>query len=190
MFWRFVHFSCLPQCPTPKTLGSRHRRAKRTRSNRSPTRRNGSQPRELGRQCDLSCRSGAGGGHGSRLLFPRTRCRAMGGNSGRIAGDSFRRLNDRFLNTVAFIFVFQPFSFDWIPDASRRQIAARVIDAGSRWRCEIPAAIGRSAQSLAERCAHKIWSRGRHGTDRNCLCMSSRKIRPGPFILISDTVRV
>jgi len=63
----------------------------------------------------------------------------MGGNSGRIAGDSFRRLNDRFLNTVAFIFVFQPFSFDWIPDASRRQIAARVIDAGSRWRCEIPA---------------------------------------------------
>jgi len=44
---------------------------KRTRSNRSPTRRNGSQPRELGRQCDLSCRSGAGGGHGSRLFIPK-----------------------------------------------------------------------------------------------------------------------
>ena len=55
--------------------------------NCGPTRGNGSQSRELGRQCDLSCRSGAGGGHGSRLLFPRTRCRAMGGNGGRTAGD-------------------------------------------------------------------------------------------------------
>jgi hypothetical protein len=29
---------------------------------------------------------------------------------------SFLRLNDPFLNTVAFIFVFRLFSFDWIPD--------------------------------------------------------------------------
>src|SRR5208282_6782708 len=36
----------------------------RTGTNRGPTRRNGSQSRELGRQRDLSCRRGAGGGHG------------------------------------------------------------------------------------------------------------------------------
>src|SRR5580704_17103310 len=72
-------------CPEPG-YATRHR-AGCSGSNCGPTRRNSSQSRELGRKCDLSCRSGAGGGHGSHLLFPRTRCRTMGGNSGRIAGD-------------------------------------------------------------------------------------------------------
>src|SRR5258708_12569141 len=56
---------------------ARHR-ASSSRSNRGPTRRNSSQSRELGRQCDLSCRSGAGGGHGRRLLFPITPGPPMG----------------------------------------------------------------------------------------------------------------
>ena len=85
------------QCPKPWAVATDG--PSRTRSNCGPTRRNSSQSRELGRQCDLSCRSGAGGGHGSHLLFPRTRCRAMGGNSGRIAGDLRPHSPDRVLDS-------------------------------------------------------------------------------------------
>ena len=84
-------------CPEPANTACH--RAGCSGSNCGPTRRNSSQSRELGRQCDLSCRSGSGGGHGSRLLFPRTRCRAMGGNSGRIAGDLRPHSPDRVLDS-------------------------------------------------------------------------------------------
>src|SRR5271154_3923704 len=89
--------SIVVPCPKPRTVATD--RPSRTRSNRGPTRRNSSQSRELGRQCDLSCGGGPGGGHGSRLLFPRTWCRAMGGNSGRIAGDLRPHSPDRVLDS-------------------------------------------------------------------------------------------
>jgi len=74
-------FQLSPSVSNAQNLGQSPQTGQAYKVKPQPTRRNGSQPRELGRQCDLSCRSGAGGGHGSRLLFPRTRCRAMGGTA-------------------------------------------------------------------------------------------------------------
>src|SRR4029077_3105914 len=48
-------------------------RSSGTGTDRGSAGRHRAQPGELGRQCDLSCRSGAGGGHGSRLLLPGAR---------------------------------------------------------------------------------------------------------------------
>src|ERR1700685_4583663 len=89
--------SIVVPCPKPRTVATD--RPGRTGTNRGPTGRNCAQPGELGRQCDLSCRSSAGGGHGGHFLFPRARRRSMGGNSGRIAGDLRSYPADRVLDS-------------------------------------------------------------------------------------------
>src|SRR5580704_3989786 len=63
-------------CPKPRTVATDG--AGRTGTDRCPTGGNCAQPGELGRQRDLSCRCGSGGGHGRCFLFARPRRGSLG----------------------------------------------------------------------------------------------------------------
>ena len=65
-------------CPEP---GNAACHGQAVQGQTAANRRNSSESRELGRQCDFSGRCGAGGRHGRRLLFARPRSGALGGQA-------------------------------------------------------------------------------------------------------------